>query len=357
MKHSKLAPSSASRRAVCPGSRELEEQYPETGPSLSSIEGTTAHWVAAEYLAGRYDVPACDPTGEPITKEMLDGADLYEHAIGWKDGLHIEERVDISVVHPECWGTPDCWAVVDDRLYLYDYKFGHGYVEIFENWQLLEYAAGIYQLHPEVNTVSMTIVQPRCYTSEGTVRHWTITADQLRAYISQMQAFESAAMKEDPECIPSSECTHCTARHACEALQKTVGRILDVVKSQRSHELSSLQTGSELRDLKQAAVLLDARMTGLEEQAKAMITRGEYVPGFKMQPGQSREHWLSTPKEIITLGDLMGVALAKPVDVITPSQARKAGIPEDIILTYSRRVSGKLKLVEVSDARKVFTQG
>jgi hypothetical protein len=356
MLHAKLAPSSAARRVTCPGSRALEEKYPETVPSVSSKEGTAAHWVASEYLNGRYSMPPCAPNGEPITKEMLEGADLYEHEIKWLGGqneLHIEERVDISNVHDQCWGTPDCWFVVDSHLYLFDYKFGHGYVEVFENWQLLEYAAGIAQ-KVQFSKVTMTIVQPRCYMKNGPVNSWTILSPELYTYIGILQKAEQKAMAPEALCIPSSECTHCLGRHVCAALQKTVGKFMDVANENASYELTPVQTGYELKHLRHAADMIEARLTAIEEQARSMIMRGEYVPGFKLQPGQGREHWTKDASEIITLGELMGLNLAKPAEAITPVQARKIGIHEDILKQYSQRIPGKLKLVEETDSSKVF---
>jgi|ERR1700728_1292312 len=356
MLHAKLAPSSASRRASCPGSRALEAQYPEASISQSSREGTAAHFAAQQFLLHGYCIEITDLSGEPITKEMLDGADLYEHEVkgkAQKNILHIEEKVDISIIHPECWGTPDCWTLVDNHLHIFDYKFGHGFIEVFENWQLLEYAAGISQL-VSFEKVTMTIVQPRSYTREGPIRSWTIDAADLSGYMDKLRNIEFRAMEPEAVCIPSPECMHCTGRHACTALQKTTGRFMDVALASLAWDLDSRQTAWELKHLRSAAQLIEARMTGLEEQAKSMILRGEYLPGFKLEPGQGREHWTKETAEVITLGELMGLNLSKPSEVITPAQARKIGIHEDILAQYSQRIPGKLKLVEDNSAAKVF---
>jgi len=356
MPHAKLAPSSAARRVACPGSRALEARYPELTASPESIEGTAAHWVAQQYLTQGYCVCDFTPSGEPITKEMREGADLYEHEIRHAAGdsrLHIEERTSISNIHSDCWGTPDCWFITDNILHVFDYKFGHGFVEVFENWQLLEYAAGISQINP-FSKVTMTIVQPRCYTREGPVRSWTISVAELFTYIDRLQKTEAAAMQEDAACIPTPECSHCAGRHACAALQRTAGKFIDVSLQSSAWELDSRQTGWELKQLRHAATMIEARMTGLEEQARSMITRGESVPGFKLEAGQGREHWTRPVQEVIMLGEMMDLNLSKPQDVITPVQARKLGLPDDISATYSQKIPGKLKLVEDNSAQKVF---
>ena len=136
--HSKLPPSSAARRVACPGSRALEEKYPETEESPYSREGNIAHWVASDMLGK----PTTPPNDEMITQEMEDGAELYVNHIsnvldlvGKKyrvqltfDTLRIEERIDIKRIHPECWGTPDAWFYRGDELHIFDYKYGNGYI-------------------------------------------------------------------------------------------------------------------------------------------------------------------------------------------------------------------------------------
>ena len=63
----------------------------------------------------------------------------------------IEERVAIPAVHANNWGTPDTWIFGHNatsgraRLVVIDYKFGHEFVEVFENWQLVDYLFGILQ--------------------------------------------------------------------------------------------------------------------------------------------------------------------------------------------------------------------
>lgn len=359
MLHSKLAPSSASRRMACPGSRELEERFPELEDSPASREGHAAHWLAQCYLLGDYEKKEFAPNGEPITKEMEEGADLYEHEVKWVAGtdtsvLHIEERIDISTVHPECWGTADCWFTVGSHLYIYDYKFGHGFVDVYQNWQLLEYACGIMATLTGIDTITLTVVQPRSYTSDGPIRSWHLTPEILEKYENRLRSSEHQASQENAECIPSPECANCRARHACTALQKTTARFIDMANASVFNELTPLQTARELKHLHEAAELMEARITGLEEQAKNMILKGELVPGYKLDSSIGREHWTKDANEIIMLGGLMGLNLAKPAEAITPVQARKLGLDDVIISAYSQRAAGKLKLMKAPNAERIF---
>ena len=381
--HSKLPPSSASRRVACAGSRALEELYPEDEESPHAREGHAAHWLAAKVLHWKlethgqgifpsFNMPSHDPDGEPIDKEMIEGAKLYAKHIldtfqGTAGTIHIEERVDISTIHPDCWGTPDAWMITGDRrqLHIWDYKYGHKFVEVFENWQLIEYTAGIMQ-HMEVNgiedqylTVHFHIVQPRSYDRDGPIRVWRILGSDLRPYFNVLRHKEIEAMEPQAVCKPSPECTYCTGRHACAVLQRSSMDAADMALMNVPLELSPAATGQELRMLRYAANLLDARVTGLEEQALAMIKRGDRVPFFKVEQTMGRERWAKDASEVIMLGELMGVCLKKPSEAITPKQAIDAGMPAEVIKAYTERKPGALKLVVENEdnARKIFGGG
>ena len=374
--HSILPPSSAARRVACPGSRLLEMKYPDTEQSQAAREGEAAHWVASEMLKNTimmvdhlfsYSNPA--PNGERVTFEMIEGAQLYvdtlRDAVGMDittDIFHIEERIDMPSIHPDAWGTPDCWVVNRGHLHILDYKYGFGFVEVFENWQLIAYAAGVLEklkingIADQSFPVTFYIVQPRSFHRDGQVRTWSFMASDLRPYFNRLRDAEHASMAVNALCRPNPECTFCRGRHACEALQRSSLSAVDVSTVNTPFDLNAQQTGGELRYLKRAADLLDARITGLSEQALSMIKRGERVPGFKAEASAGREIWKKSAEEIITLGAMMNVTLAKPLDVITPKQAVKAGMPEEIVKTYSDTPRGAIKLIaeDESASRKVF---
>lgn len=351
-----MNPYSANRRVACPGSYSLEKLYPVTEQSPSAREGKAAHWVATQMLQGNHMPGLTDPDGEPITKEMIEHGQLYWNSVMEvcpnRELLNIERTIDISNIIEGYTGVPDCYALRGTHLYIWDYKYGHSFVEVFENWQLLEYAAGILQT-ATITKITMTIVQPRCYNSEGQVRSWTIDAAKMYEYIGILQRAEREALNPAAAQRPSRHCNYCPARHACQALQQSALSAVDVAMDNTPWDLSPAQTGNELRYLMRAAALLDARITGLSEQARSMITRGELVPGFKLESGRSTERW-NNPEEVLTLAELLGMELAKPREPITPNQARKLGVDESLLSAYAQRIPGSLKLVEAKDARKIF---
>lgn len=375
--HSILSPSSAARRVACAGSRALESLYPDDEQSPHAREGEAAHFAAARGIIEKpthgNNLPvAWAPNGEMITDEMIEGAEVYRKHIfdvlnklvGKLDlgYLVIEKRIDISTIHPDCFGTPDCWLFYGNDLHIWDYKFGHGYVEVFENWQLIEYAAGILEfigingITDRHTRVHFHIVQPRSYHRLGAIRSWEIIAADLRPYFNILRDAEAAAMHPGALCRPSPECTYCRGRHACQALQLSALSAVDVATSNGALELKPAQVGAELRILKRAADLLDARITGLSEQATSIVKRGGRIPHFKLEEVIGRERWKVPIEEVVALGEFFGQPLTKPAEAITPKQAIKAGIPESVIATYVERPRTGMKLVpdDGKAARKIF---
>jgi hypothetical protein len=305
---------------------------------------------------------------EGVTEEMIDGAQMYVDAIMDKCfqskniRYGIEQKVNISTIHPDCWGTPDFWHYDAEThtLHIFDYKFGHGYVDVFENWQLLEYAAGIVTLlgvDTQYILISYTIVQPRNYHKDGPVREWVVLGEKNWAYWDKLRDAETDAMAPDAPCIPTDECTYCSARHVCSALQAATSEIVTAQCAPPNIvTLSPELLGQELRTLRKAATLLEARISGLEAEAISHLNSGKRVPYFTLEPARGREGWNTSAESISTLGKMYGVELLKPATPITPNQAIKAGIPESIVKRYVKPGATSFKLVmdDGKKSRRVF---
>ncbi len=107
--------------------------------------------------------------------------------------------------------------------------------------------------------------------------------------------------------------------------------------------------------IKRAKEQLELLETGFEEQLKGMITRGVSVPGYRLEESFGRETWAHPIEDILSMGDMMGVNLRKQ-GVVTPNQARKLNLRDDVVAAFSHRPKNGLKLVKDnnSKARKVF---
>ncbi len=362
--HSKLSPSSASRWIACAGSVRLCVQYPSE-TSNEADEGTAAHWAAAELLNGS---PVCigqvAENGVTLNEEMIDAAHMYVGAIG-SESVHVEEKIDIASIHARCFGTPDAWRYDGNTntLHIYDFKYGHRHVEVFENWQLITYAAGILEAlgvtgdtDQHLNVV-FVIVQPRSYHSDGPVRTWQCKASYLRPHFNKLRYAADLAMRSDAKLTTNPECRDCSARHACPALQKFAYVAADQSTQSAPLELNATALGLELHMLERAKTMLDARISGLQEQTLARVKKGESVPFYRTEPSTGRSTWSKPFNEVVVLGKMFGVDVAKQA-LITPAQATKAGIPEAVVTSYCAATVRGVKLVsdDGSHARKIFSQ-
>lgn len=389
-KHSILAPSSAARRVQCPGSAVLEFMHPETERSQAAMEGDAAHELAewmldlASRAAPGY--PTLDEAlqgsasnGVPFTEEMYEAARLYADDIaavmrstGIFGGqyLGIEDRVHSDRIHDKAFGTVDCWLYdpVQKHLRIWDFKFGHAVVDAENNWQLIDYAAGLVDrmtgasgYEEQQLAVTLNIVQPRAFHRDGPVRRWQTWPGALRAHWNQLRAVEHEALGPNPTYRTGAECKHCNARHVCETLQRAAYEAAEYVGQGGESQLDGPALAVELSILRKARETLSARIDGLEAQAEGLIRNGDTVPGYALEAGRGRKRWRGDlPREtLFAIGDGLGVDLRKPVEPITPNQAAKRGIDESVIRRYSETPQTGLKLVEASNtkAHKIFAKG
>lgn len=377
--HSPLAPSSAHIWAPeqgCRGSVALQAKYPSPEDSDDAREGTAAHWYVAELLNGRDVAPgAVAPNGHPITAEMVDCA--QDILIDIRDtlkaaahkGLRIEEKVFAPSVHEANFGTPDAYLMdrPNKRLHIWDFKYGHRFVDALRNWQLLNYAIGIFDsegFSPDVPyyheqswrgwTVTLTIAQPRNYHPLGPLRYWQLSGESLaQDYLPRFRRSAFESMAPGAPYTTGEHCRDCSGRHFCPALQRAGAIAMDVSLEAQPVELPVHAVGLELRQIGDAIKRLEARRTGLEEHALGLIRSGTAVPFFSAQHASGREKFTVPPAEVFALGDMLGVDLRKPPEAITPNQARAAlkavGVDGSVISAYADKPMGALKLVRVDD--------
>lgn len=367
--HAPLAPSSAHIWVECPGSVALQQLYPEPDDSPESREGTAAHWYVTELLQGR-DVAAgaVAPNGVPIDAEMIDGAqglliDVRDTMLAHPGAtLRVEHRVYMPTVHEQNWGTPDVTLIDAAQRFLavWDYKYGHRYVDPAGNWQLVDYALGALREFAYVREwpqwrVSLNIAQPRNYHASGPIREWQTDGGKLlNEYEPRLRDAAALAMQPDAELRTNENCRDCSARFDCPALLQAGAIAMDVALKAPPANMPPAAVGLTLRQIDDALTRLDALKTGLEQHALGLIRTGQRVPFFSAEHTTGREKWTVETPEILALGEIMGVhGLQKAPEPITPNQARtafkKAGVDAAVIDAYADRPRGALRLVRVDD--------
>lgn len=364
-----LRPSGAHIRAHCAGSFALQLLYPEDEESPKAREGTAAHFYATEAVLGRvHPVGTITPNGHPIDAEMVEGGDCFVEDIAQEVALLAPDvRYDLRVetfvtahkrIHPDCEGTPDGFllALAARKFRLWDFKYGHGYVDPFENEQTIEYLAGVFEAYELTDEdireldISVRIVQPRNYDEAGPVRTWNPTGQRVLELIAKLSAAEHAAKQPNAPTQTGAHCRYCTALTACRAAQEVALLGVDLAGSSIPRDLPPAAAGLFLRKLTAASKRLEALRDALSEQVAAEVRKGAPDTGHAIEPSPGREYWDVDLPTLLATGDAMGCDLRKPVEAITPAQARKAGLDASVTTVYAKRKTA-MKLVERNDDR------
>ena len=360
--HAPCAPSSMVRTMQCPGSVTLQVQFPDQGDDTASREGTAAHEVVARTLAGEIvPVGATTENGVLVDRKMLDGADMVLDDIeatlgcGWPNLVVVEQLLPSGSFGPHVYGTPDVRTIDDPEVprITWDYKFGHGVVEVYKNLQLLTYE----ELRPKkfVDDIDVRIIQPRAFHPDGHVRKWTTNVTMWARVYADIREAVTEAMGMHPRLRVGPECDYCSARHACPELARVGGRLVDYAKMSQPFDLPPAALGDELAYVDLALTLLKARRSGLDAQATRMITQGQHVPGWELGRGRGSTDWTVPAEHVINMGMLHGLNLAKPPEAVTPRQAKELGFDPDLVRDFSKHLPGSAKLTKASSkAEQVF---
>lgn len=292
--HSDIGASSMKRWANCPGSRKLCAGIPSPS-SIYAEEGTKAHTVASTYL----------DTGKwlPCDREMKDAVEVYTRYIrelsdtlNWKKSKRlIEHGFDLSILHPGMFGTAD--AVIYDAdektLHVIDYKHGAGVpVEVVNNEQLKYYGLGaLLSLKLDVETVVLTIVQPRCFHPDGAIRSYTLDVMDLMDFGMDLVDAAKATEAPDAPLVPGREqCMFCSAKPICPALARTAQEVarseFAVIPSPNAvYDVEALGTTLDKLDL------LEGWIKGLRAFAYSEAEAGKKIPGWKLVPKRATRKW------------------------------------------------------------------
>lgn len=368
--HAKLPPSGAHRWGPdgCSGSVAMEDRQPEQEPTEESREGDAAHWLLAQTLL-KLTVPAdaVAPNGVAINDEMRDAIvemvdDVNDTLKGCSAGdyYQIEQRVVAhNMIHPENDGTPDCYFVQFSRktVHIWDFKYGHRFVDAYRCWQLIDYAACIIE-DAKIDdwrdwSFTLTIAQPRCFERDelgGTLREWFTTGAELAPLFDGLRIAAHAAMDPDAPLRTGPHCRDCRAQWDCPANQRAGGTALDVIRTQGSARMNARAIGLEAKVLAEAMDFVKARLSALDEQIMAVQGRGELVPFHSIGWTQPRLTWdKDRQAEAAGIVAMFGVDVQPGVALPTPSQCIKQGVDGSVITPYTRRNEPSRKLIRADD--------
>lgn len=364
--------SDAGQWMACNGSFRAQQLYPplDVEPSQSRLDGRACHEVAQRLFRNEPFgdmVGSLSKDGTVITDELFDAAREYFNEVwgfcnthGVLDKLHVEETCPVPG-YANWYCIPDAWVYspASKVLRIFEGKFGHRIVDVVENWQMLIEAFSVVETyHLNVDIVEFVVVQPRGFTSEGTVRKWAITPDELQTYRQQVNYTIPEVLDVAPLSTPGPHCLDCSARAHCDALQQQSYAGIDYVKSLQTHNLTGHALGVELSLLERAQEMIKMRLSGLEEQALHEIKRGQHVTFYSAKTTYGRKRWKKDVpvEQVIMMGDLMGQDLRKQQELDTPAQCIKKGIDPSVVEQYAETPVTGVKLERVNERaiRSVF---
>lgn len=367
----------------CPGSVMLTANNPppplDDERSEKKREGRAFHELAEKMIsAGTTDltelVGTLSTDGVVYNDEMFEAArlyvdDVFTNAQGATE-FRIERMVPVDRVFPGVYGFIDCsfYLPWKKELVVYEAKYGHKYVDVYENWQMILYAYGLAeQLGLDggdqlVTNIRFILVQPRSYHSDGPIREWVVGLADLRAYFNKANDSANEAYGGNPRCIPGPQCGNCNGTHACTALQQSIYSAYDHIDHAGGAQLTGTNLSLEYKKLSHYMELMKARINGLGAQLTEELRQGTTGHMYANKPKFGRRTWDKPREEIIAVGSLMGIDLLsdKPAEtpLITPAQAEKKGIDGDVISEYCSKPNRGFELVEINSAtmRHVFTK-
>lgn len=321
-------------------------------------DGTACHWLAHQASQGLM-VPAGRqaPNGREITEEMHDAVAVYFDAVAaWGVPAWFELQVVCKRIHDYCGGTLDVGAYdpATNTIFVGDLKFGFRFVDVMNNPQLLCYVVGLQHrlgILSDVGVmVEFLIVQPRSYHRDGPVRRWRVSLVELRAQINHLSNAAHMALAANPVCTINAGCNRCAGRARCETAQAAALGVMEDSYAATPHDLPFGAAEDELRRLQAARDIIEARVTGLEQQVMHGMRRGAASRYYAMESTTGRKVWKPEAEQtVINLATLYGVSITKD-KLITPTQAEKL-LPAATIAKYAERTPGAMKLVPVESTR------
>lgn len=375
MEHARLACSSSGLTVKCAASVQMQEAYPELQETDDAREGEAQHYVCSDvlesYLPGSNSVKTCSEfigkqheNGVIITEEMTDAANIYVTNVlktaqqyGCLSTLQVEKRLQ-PAIHVDNWGTTDCtmFASSINTVFVIDNKYGHRYVDHFENWQGLNYAILATNGMPENTKIVIRIVQPRCFSADP-IREWSLTVEELRPYRNRLEMAFNEALSENPSVNSGPHCVDCTAFVSCTYAQRSIETVLTFTGNmvQASNPLQNENLYGISEYIENAERVLKDFKESIAQQVWYRMSHGQYVPGFHTKEKVGRLTWDKPYDEVKLLGEIYGQDLTKK-ELKTPTQACKL-IDETVINAYASRSNGGVEIVrDKRKAEKVFKQ-
>lgn len=358
--HAILSASSSHRWLTCTPAPKLESTFNEER-SIFAAEGTAAHELSEHKLRKFLKIKSRKPKSEFQCDEMEEYTDVYVNfAIELitkvrqkcKDPIVlIEQRLDFSNYVPEGFGTGDLVIVADKTLYVVDLKYGTGVaVSAEQNPQMMLYALGALNLFEalyDIETVNMTIVQPRLES----ISTYEIEVTELITWAEiELKPKAELAINGEGEFVPGEHCRFCRARATCRARSES---FLDLARFE--FKMPDLLTDSEVEDVLSLADQLSKWAADIYTYAtEKAINDGKEWTGYKLVEGRSNRKYSdeATVVEVVTNAGYRDIYKKTLLGITDMEKLIGKKNFETILGNLVEKPKGKITLVSESDKRK-----
>jgi len=339
------------RFMACNGSRLLGGITHLVEDNSLREEGIAAHWLCEQEFNGVCSaeelIDRKAPNGVYITNEMVEFTKDYRNAIRFNGT--VEQNTSYAGDGWEVKGRADHIAIKEKTLHVSDLKYGWRLIEPENNWVLISHAVGWLSSNPstEVDEIVFTIYQPRPFHPNGNIRSWAIKKEQL----TQLTLFLHQTLGSPSDLLFTGEhCRNCPSVSQCPAMQKALMNAIDSSENAFNSEINNEVLSLMLTETKKALDVLEENYKAYSELALQRCRNGEIVHGYSVQSAIGQTTWkTNVTAEFLKM--LTGLDLRKEV-LVTPAQAKKQGVPSDIIESLVERPNKGFKLVKVDDAKR-----
>lgn len=317
------------RWANCPGSVKLSVGMPNTS-SKYALEGTAAHERAEAILKGKFH--AFDLLPEEV--EMQEAVMVYVDAIREQKSTwrKLEERFDLSALHPGLFGTSDAvlYFAEEKLLSVWDYKHGQGIaVEVEDNEQLMYYALGaLMKFQVPCSHVEMVICQPRAFHPNGPIRKWKVPVTDILDFAGDLIDAAKATEAPNAKIVSGDHCRFCPASPICPELNK---QALETAQMEFAPAYS--YDPVKLAETLDKLPAIEAWVKAVKEFAYFEAEKGREIPNYKLVPKRAMRKWKADAEEteriLLTEFGLDFTEMKHPAELKSVAQIEKV-IPKEM---------------------------
>lgn len=319
LEHAELGASNSHRWIPCPGSVRLSRGRPNSDSEHARL-GTAAHALGALALEKQVDPDmwlGLQINGLPVDDDMVEAVRIYtDYCMALMRPMSvtdmspprltewwIERKFSLAELNPpgRMFGTAD-FAAYWPELYsleIVDYKHGSGVVvEVWNNPQFMYYALGlIIELGAgrRIDTIKITVVQPRAGHKDGVVRSQVIDYLEILAFAGDLMEAARRTTAPDAPLVPGSHCRFCPASAICPAQfeqAQALARIEFAAVEPAVPPAPSTLPVEILSDIGLKAPILEAWITQVYAEIQGRLERGEVVPGWKLVDKKPVRKWV-----------------------------------------------------------------